>query len=112
MRGFIVHIGTSDSGHYYSLIKDGNKWIKFDDSRVEEWAWATSSRDKDNAYLLIYEKVEKNLVPVPQPVAVGNTELMEKVQTDNQLLVKETLFLQKAFSTYLVQTLAKLKIPT
>lgn len=34
LKGFIVHIGTSESGHYYSLVKEGDRWIKFDDSRV------------------------------------------------------------------------------
>ena len=24
LRGVIIHMGTADSGHYYSLIKDGN----------------------------------------------------------------------------------------
>jgi ubiquitin C-terminal hydrolase len=29
-----VHSGTPDVGHYYSMIKKSNGWIKFDDSRV------------------------------------------------------------------------------
>lgn len=40
IRGFIVHVGTSESGHYYSLIKENNKWIKFDDNRLSYWSWS------------------------------------------------------------------------
>jgi ubiquitin carboxyl-terminal hydrolase 34 len=34
LKGIIVHSGTPDVGHYYSIIKKSNGWIKFDDSRV------------------------------------------------------------------------------
>lgn len=46
LKGFIVHIGTSESGHYYSLVKEGERWIKFDDSRVEDWKWNSYGREK------------------------------------------------------------------
>lgn len=49
-----MHIGGSESGHYYSLAKEGDKWLKFDDSRIDVWLWKQGSCDKDNAYLLIY----------------------------------------------------------
>lgn len=32
----IMHEGTAEYGHYYSLIKDGNKWFKFSDFHVKE----------------------------------------------------------------------------
>lgn len=57
LKGFVVHVGTAESGHYYSLVREASKWIKFDDSRVEEWQWDSSSREKENTYLLIYERV-------------------------------------------------------
>lgn len=42
-----MHIGTSESGHYYSLVREGEgKWVKFDDSRVEEWKFDSNSREK------------------------------------------------------------------
>lgn len=27
-------MGSSDSGHYYSCIKEGDKWIEFNDTSV------------------------------------------------------------------------------
>ena len=37
LRGVIIHMGTADSGHYYSLIKDGNtsNWFEFNDTIVK-----------------------------------------------------------------------------
>ena len=35
--GIIVHSGTAEGGHYYSLVKLGDSWFTFDDSRVSEF---------------------------------------------------------------------------
>jgi ubiquitin C-terminal hydrolase len=33
LKGIVVHSGTSEFGHYYSIIKCQNEnWLKFDDS--------------------------------------------------------------------------------
>eukprot|EP00736_Rhodelphis_marinus_P012162 Rmarinus@m.24887 len=45
LSGVLVHTGTSDSGHYYSFIKERQprttggqcRWLQFNDSTVEEW---------------------------------------------------------------------------
>ena len=38
LKGAIIHIGTADAGHYYSIIKDhqnnGDVWYEFNDSKV------------------------------------------------------------------------------
>ena len=76
LKGVIVHSGSADVGHYYSILPDGKSWCKFDDSRVsifpqsgfekecyggtwstEEWGGFGRST---NAYVLVYEKVIKN----------------------------------------------------
>ena len=38
IKGIIMHTGTVDKGHYYSLIKDykDNKWLKFDDKDISK----------------------------------------------------------------------------
>lgn len=36
LRGMVVHSGQASGGHYYSYIKDGQKWYKFDDGDVTE----------------------------------------------------------------------------
>lgn len=66
-------MGTADSGHYYSLIKDGNTnlWYEFNDILVKQFdfndlpAEAFGSDDKSgksimnrskNAYMVFYER--------------------------------------------------------
>lgn len=81
LRGVVVHLGSADSGHYYSLIRDPQGvWNEFNDEYVRTFneadipgeafggqskgadLAATSSsfksRDKsNNAYLLFYEQM-------------------------------------------------------
>jgi len=83
LRGIVVHLGTAESGHYYSFIEDSKRWFEFNDTIVrefdpkeipaeafggeEKWNVSTgygpqvvSLREKyRNAYLLFYERVGK-----------------------------------------------------
>lgn len=81
LSGVIIHTGTSESGHYYSIIKDRNnndksQWYEFNDTQVKEYdisdlpneafggSEAIYSRDnikeniekQTNAYLLFYTR--------------------------------------------------------
>lgn len=72
LKGVIIHLGTADIGHYYSIIKNNSgKWFEFNDSTVEEYNIANLSKDAfglpiydekimpkqiKNAYILVYEK--------------------------------------------------------
>jgi ubiquitin C-terminal hydrolase len=79
LKGVVVHMGTADSGHYYSFIQDrkSDNWIEFNDKLVkdfdpsdipseafggeERWSWGNTSlssmREKfRNAYMLVYER--------------------------------------------------------
>ncbi len=33
----MIHSGTSEGGHYYSLIKIDNEWFKFNDETVSKF---------------------------------------------------------------------------
>ena len=35
--GIIIHSGSAESGHYYSLIKINDQWFEFNDKRVSPW---------------------------------------------------------------------------
>ena len=83
LRGIVVHMGTAESGHYYSFIEDSKRWYEFNDTVVrefdpkeipaeafggeEKWnittgygAQVVSLREKyRNAYLLFYERTGK-----------------------------------------------------
>lgn len=34
LKGVIVHSGSADAGHYYSILPQDKVWRKYDDSRV------------------------------------------------------------------------------
>jgi ubiquitin C-terminal hydrolase len=38
LRGIVIHSGTSEAGHYYSLIKtEKDGWMKFNDQNVTSY---------------------------------------------------------------------------
>ena len=55
LYGIINHRGTLSQGHYYCDIKKGNKWIRYDDSFVEE----DTDINISNVYILIYKSNNK-----------------------------------------------------
>eukprot|EP01022_Parablepharisma_sp_SALTPOND_P001655 TRINITY_DN1069_c0_g1_i1.p1 TRINITY_DN1069_c0_g1~~TRINITY_DN1069_c0_g1_i1.p1 ORF type:complete len:1056 (-),score=148.20 TRINITY_DN1069_c0_g1_i1:16535-19702(-) len=70
LKGVVIHTGTLNAGHYYSLIKDSekDKWYQFNDTLVQEFDlsdfkeeafgnYAEKSIEKSyNAYILVYER--------------------------------------------------------
>lgn len=34
LKGIIVHSGSADVGHYYTILQEDGRWIKLDDSRT------------------------------------------------------------------------------
>ena len=76
MKGIVIHSGTSESGHYYSIIKEGKEWFKFNDQSVSKFdpkdipreafggsdttdQWNDELKFSTNAYILFYEKKEE-----------------------------------------------------
>jgi ubiquitin C-terminal hydrolase len=72
LKAIIIHSGTPDVGHYYTIVKRDSNWFKYDDSRVtlfssmsfdeecyggtsvaDEWGDPRSTSSK-NAYVLVY----------------------------------------------------------
>lgn len=35
LRGTVIHAGYADAGHYYSFIKDKDKWYEFNDEYIK-----------------------------------------------------------------------------
>jgi hypothetical protein len=59
LYGVIYHGGTLTRGHYYSIIKQKNIWMKFDDSYVYE---NDGDIETPNAYILIYKSFNKEKI--------------------------------------------------
>ena len=74
LKGVVIHTGTSEGGHYYSIIRRGDgQWFKFndqtvvpfDEKEIERECFGGLEKDDDwgpvqystNAYILFYEKM-------------------------------------------------------
>ena len=93
--GVILHNGTAQYGHYYSVIfsqdkKSDNKWYKFNDTTVTETTYDNMKRDIENynnnnreynpsPYMLLYKK------KIPNPVLVNIREINENDNISNLL---------------------------
>jgi hypothetical protein len=54
--GVVNHIGSLSGGHYHSIIKLNNDWIKFNDSSI---SYYTRTFDTQDAYILIYKCIKE-----------------------------------------------------
>eukprot|EP01105_Mastigella_eilhardi_P006256 TRINITY_DN1786_c0_g1_i2.p1 TRINITY_DN1786_c0_g1~~TRINITY_DN1786_c0_g1_i2.p1 ORF type:complete len:2116 (+),score=478.17 TRINITY_DN1786_c0_g1_i2:829-6348(+) len=101
--GVVVHTGSADSGHYFSLIKErscSGRWLIFDDTFVAEHSpfvvpcsvvhtdsQADTASTLRNAYLLFYERTTssaRGLVTVTPPLPLF------KEVAENNIRVFET----------------------
>ena len=85
LYGIVNHQGTMSYGHYYSIIKPKNIWMKFDDSYVYE---NESNIETSNAYILVYqssdiEKANKKIF---------NVNFMGLMDTAYKIYIKQTKF--------------------
>ena len=79
MKGVVIHFGISEAGHYTSYVRTENgEWKYFDDDKISKFdfkelgnecfggtddnPYSDNSEKIKNAYLLIYEKVNKNKI--------------------------------------------------
>ena len=114
LYAIIVHCGSAQSGHYYSLIKNifcggenQNKWYKFDDSvvyeigNIEEYKRKISGNESnlnDNtAYILIYEDSKQNNNDLDFDI---NKDLMTEIE-DEEKEYKKYLEEEKERLSYL-----------
>ena len=89
LQGVLIHSGTAQYGHYYSVIyseekEPTGKWYKFNDTQVSESSFEQVETDAfgnninndqgSSAYMLIYQKKSK------KPVIINNKIINEKIK--------------------------------
>ncbi|CAD8095799.1 unnamed protein product [Paramecium sonneborni] len=97
LKGVVVHKGTAQYGHYYSLINTKDeKWLKFNDSIIEDFDVKRlphecyggkdteeaqdfqESGSSTNAYILVYERIQKEQVELKFSNLQQKQEIMSK----------------------------------
>ena len=113
LRGIVIHIGTAESGHYYSYIYDPSSelWYDFNDTWIreldpeeipkecfggeEKWSWGGGMpgiREKfGNAYLLLYERkgIYKGREPEDENLESWDLKVKEAEAVEHLSYVKE-----------------------
>ena len=102
--GVIIHSGTAQYGHYYSVIfsqdkKYDNKWYKFNDTSVTETTYEQMKRDIENdnhnreynpsPYMLLYQKKIKNPVLVNIREINENENLLNLLKDDKNIEIED-----------------------
>ncbi|CAK82799.1 unnamed protein product (macronuclear) [Paramecium tetraurelia] len=121
LKGVLVHVGSAEGGHYYSYIRDVDKWYEFNDkvicpfqienlktecfgganNNLSEWGMSNSK----NAYILFYEKVKHN-IPEQFYLKGSNEEiLIQHVISENTEYLKSQLFCVQDYLKF-IQTFA------
>lgn len=122
LSGVVIHTGTADSGHYYSLINDEkkNQWIEFNDTTIRSFdlknlaSEAYGGEDKTpstlsttniklnvekcrNAYLLFYKRKEFFNNANSYEISASNNHLFSDGPKNNRkekVLMKRPHFLE------------------
>ncbi|ETV99738.1 hypothetical protein H310_07792 [Aphanomyces invadans] len=128
--GCVVHMGSTESGHYYSLVQDRSNgaWIEFNDEHVssfdlkhleaecfggadrstpDQFGSATHLNTK-SAYILVYERRDDSTVPV---VAVPSA-VMADLAVENQAFVQACYAHEQEFLSFVCTLLEHLAVET
>lgn len=68
LRGIVIHQGTSESGHYYSLVKDRESWMEvndravrqIDEAEISHIAFGGDEKVGDNEFGKVIDKKNRN----------------------------------------------------
>lgn len=97
--GVVVHNGTADSGHYYSLIDIEGQYYCFDDNRIylfpqEYFDNEVFGGSKQSGYLLFYKKEEISSPYVIEEELLISDRLRKVIDDQN----KNYIYLQSVFT--------------
>ncbi|CAD8096981.1 unnamed protein product [Paramecium sonneborni] len=110
LKGVVVHQGTALQGHYYSLINiQGEKWLKFNDSLIEEFDIKHLPYEcfgefqqidcSTNAYILVYERIQKENVQLKFTNQLQKVEIMSKFENPLQKQENQDLIINMDYQT-------------
>ena len=100
LKGVVIHVGTLNSGHYYSLIKNNDHWIRFDDTNIEPFdptdleneafGYEIEGADENsrNAYILLYKREH-----IDNETTMDDIKLSEELKT--RLLEEHRDFMER-----------------
>lgn len=137
--GILVHVGTTETGHYYSFIRTGTsndtRWNEFNDTEVNEfdpnkiadqcfggWDRQWGNMKPYNAYMLFYQRrnaaaksdidcVEENVdVPISQDaVSTMSSRVPAAIARENEVLSRQYCCLDPVHAQFICDLFAKCK---
>ena len=98
LRGAIIHQGSAESGHYYSLIKGSEQWFEFNDTEISQFDEKLmpevafgGSMDRQHAnrsaYILFYENL--NFREAQEAILQSHVSVEEVTETKSAVLGQE-----------------------
>jgi len=139
LKGVVIHEGTADYGHYYSLINNESGWYEFNDRmirsfdpyNIRETAFGSNEEKnstKGSAYVLLYQKkyyfdCDKNIIPnlyhnlTQSSSTTSNSDLLTAFKENEYLYFHERIMSNDSFSnlvtnlhTYLIDKTLGFKV--
>lgn len=107
LNGVVMHMGTVQSGHYYSYVKNRatGEWYKFNDTNTEittlDDIMKNANDQMSNAYLLFYDRAD--LVEVDDSSLT--VEMKELIEKENETHLFNQFFYSKSFIHFLAEIL-------
>lgn len=114
IKGVLVHLGTAESGHYYSYIRNGNTWLEFNDASVVPFdfkelpqeafgGYEGISNKQKSAYILFYERLNYS-IQLPEP---GPANSFSSVFEENQRFCRIMLSFSPEYIDFIMEILHK-----
>ena len=120
LNGVVVHMGTAEFGHYYSIIKSGGKWLCFNDRSVTELSQqefdyhvlgSAAHRNNPSAYMLFYSKTEQDyFIPKEKLLEMLPTKLKDEIDAENNLYVHNQAVFTKSMAKLVTQNLTSVQV--
>lgn len=58
LDAFAIHLGSSNNGHYVSVVRNNNQWLFIDDTKVRQISDEDCKKYVKKAYMLFYNRIE------------------------------------------------------